>query len=102
MDPPSKSIRSRKQGKAVKKPSISEDFWTTSTFDMDNSAFQSQGSLSSISVINQAPDPHGSGNPAEFVNHGNFHFSYFLVALLTLCSVTFIWLSVKYREKNKR
>lgn len=64
-----------KKGLAVRKPSISEDFWTTSTWDMDNSAVQSQGSISSIST-NQTLDPHGgSGSnsaPAEFVNHGKF------------------------------
>ncbi|XP_054782935.1 uncharacterized protein LOC129290240 isoform X3 [Prosopis cineraria] len=63
-----------KQGQAVRKRSTSNDFWTTSTHDMDNSAVQSQGSISSISVTNQAPDPHGSSgktsNSTEFVNHG--------------------------------
>ncbi|XP_061359812.1 uncharacterized protein LOC133303859 [Gastrolobium bilobum] len=63
--------RLAKQGKAEKKPSTSEDFWTTSTYDMDNSAVQSQGSISSTSVTNQAADSHGgSCNPTEFVNHG--------------------------------
>ncbi|KAJ6947490.1 hypothetical protein NC651_002011 [Populus alba x Populus x berolinensis] len=48
----------------VKKPSISEDFWTTSTCDMDYSAVQSQGSISSISIANQnqtLDQPGGSG-----------------------------------------
>ncbi|XP_075666308.1 uncharacterized protein LOC142636113 isoform X2 [Castanea sativa] len=58
------------QGQTVK----TEDFWTTSTWDMDNSALQSQGSISSISTTNQILDPHavaGSANgPSEFVNHG--------------------------------
>ncbi|XP_050231602.1 uncharacterized protein LOC126680512 isoform X2 [Mercurialis annua] len=62
------------QGQTVKTPSILEEFWTTSTCDMDNSAVQSQGSMSSISMPNQTLDPHGSsssGNaPSEFVNHG--------------------------------
>ncbi|KAJ8755781.1 hypothetical protein K2173_024325 [Erythroxylum novogranatense] len=65
---------SKTQGPTVKKPSISEDFWTTSTCDMDNSAAPSQGSISSISTVNQTLDPHGGtgcGNiPPEFVNHG--------------------------------
>uniref|UniRef100_A0A5B7AMY5 Gag1-like clamp domain-containing protein n=1 Tax=Davidia involucrata TaxID=16924 RepID=A0A5B7AMY5_DAVIN len=54
-----------------RKPCISEDFWTTSTCEMDNSAGQSRGSISSISIT--TIDPHGasSGNiPSEFVNHG--------------------------------
>ncbi|XP_002517627.2 uncharacterized protein LOC8282328 isoform X3 [Ricinus communis] len=62
------------QGQTVKKPSISEDFWTTSTCDMDNSAVQSQGSMSSISTVNQTLDLHGSSSsgsaPSQFVNHG--------------------------------
>ncbi|XP_062089857.1 uncharacterized protein LOC133796384 [Humulus lupulus] len=59
--------------RSARKPSQSEDFWTTSTFDMDNSAIQSQGSISSISTINQTLDPNGvalNANPNEFVNHG--------------------------------
>lgn len=58
----------------MRKPSISEDFWTSSTFDMDNSAVQSQGSISSISTINQTLDPNSGAfatNSSEFVNHGN-------------------------------
>ncbi|BBN68670.1 hypothetical protein Prudu_522S000300 [Prunus dulcis] len=57
------------ESRTINKPSISEDFWTTSTWDMDNSAVQSQGSMSSIST-NQTLDPHGgSGSnttPSEF------------------------------------
>lgn len=71
-DEPPKILRF--QNRTVRKPSISEDFWTTSTRDMDNSAALSQGSISSISTSNQILDPHGgSGNlcsTAEFVNHG--------------------------------
>lgn len=40
---------------------------------MDNSAVQSQGSISSISTINQTLDPNNGAlitNPSEFVNHG--------------------------------
>lgn len=64
-----------KQGKTVDKPSTSEDFWTTSTHDMDNSAVQSQGSISSTSLTNQAVAAHASSsnNPSEFVNHGILH-----------------------------
>ncbi|KAK2979593.1 hypothetical protein RJ640_020085 [Escallonia rubra] len=66
--------RQKLQTRTVSKPSISEDFWTTSTCDMDNSAAQSRGSISSISTSNQALDAHGTGRgniPSEFVNHGN-------------------------------
>ncbi|KAL8138679.1 hypothetical protein V2J09_004680, partial [Rumex salicifolius] len=38
------------QGGTEKTASISGDFWTTSTRDMDNSAVQSQASMSSIST----------------------------------------------------
>ncbi|XP_057473191.1 uncharacterized protein LOC130761668 isoform X1 [Actinidia eriantha] len=61
------------QGQRVSKPSISEDFWTTSACEMDNSAMLSRGSISSISTSTLPIDPHGtsSGNiPSEFVNHG--------------------------------
>ncbi|KAM7483645.1 hypothetical protein LguiB_008228 [Lonicera macranthoides] len=62
-----------RQARRVTKPNLSEDFWTTSTCDMDNSGGQSRGSISSISTSNQNLDTHcsGSGNPPpEFVNHG--------------------------------
>ncbi|XP_010250116.1 PREDICTED: uncharacterized protein LOC104592441 isoform X2 [Nelumbo nucifera] len=72
VDEPSKGLRI--QGRTVNKPSISEDFWSTSTCEMDNSAVQSQRSISSISTLNQAFDPHGgvgsTSNPPEFINHG--------------------------------
>ncbi|OWM78277.1 uncharacterized protein LOC116201858 isoform X2 [Punica granatum] len=48
-------------------------FWSTSVSDMDYSAAQSQGSISSISTSNQTLYQHGglgpSGTP-ESVNHG--------------------------------
>ncbi|GAV80760.1 DUF4050 domain-containing protein [Cephalotus follicularis] len=72
VDEPSKGLRI--QGQPVKKPSISEDFWSTSAGEIDNSAFQSQRSISSISTLNQPLDPHNSAgstsNPSEFINHG--------------------------------
>ncbi|KAK3212130.1 hypothetical protein Dsin_016836 [Dipteronia sinensis] len=74
VDEPSKGLRI--QGRPVRKSSISEDFWSSGTGEIDNSAIQSQRSLSSISMSNQPLDPFsstGSGstsNPAEFVNHG--------------------------------
>ncbi|KAK9279259.1 hypothetical protein L1049_012937 [Liquidambar formosana] len=72
VDEPSKGLRI--QGRRVKKPSISEDFWSTSTCEMDNSGVGSQRSVSSISTSNQTLDPKSSAgstsNPSEFVNHG--------------------------------
>ncbi|XP_048621198.1 uncharacterized protein BNAC08G38930D isoform X3 [Brassica napus] len=56
---------------AQKKPNVSEDFWSTSTVDMDNITFPSQGSISSS---NQTFDSQsGARNlnaPPEFVNQG--------------------------------
>ncbi|XP_022755136.1 uncharacterized protein LOC111303271 isoform X2 [Durio zibethinus] len=50
VDEPSKGLRI--QGRVVRKPSISDDFWSSSTYDLENSAVQSQRSLSSSSATN--------------------------------------------------
>ncbi|KAL3500885.1 hypothetical protein ACH5RR_039978 [Cinchona calisaya] len=72
VDDPSKGLKL--QGHQLKKPRITEDFWSSSTYEVDNSAFPSQRSISSISTSNQTLDPHGTssstGNHTEFVNHG--------------------------------
>ncbi|KAL5547835.1 hypothetical protein UlMin_003066 [Ulmus minor] len=72
VDEPSKGLRI--QGKAVKRPSISDDFWTSSTCDLENSAVQSQRSVSSISTSNQTISRGASSTStsvqSEFVNHG--------------------------------
>ncbi|CAN6907448.1 unnamed protein product [Brassica oleracea] len=56
---------------AQKKPNVSEDFWSTSTVDMDNITFPSQGSISSS---NQTFDSQSAARnlnaPPEFVNQG--------------------------------
>ncbi|KAL2539314.1 hypothetical protein Adt_00292 [Abeliophyllum distichum] len=52
------------------KPSISEDFWTTSACEMENSAVQSLGSISPISSSTQIYDAGSSNNPSEYINHG--------------------------------
>ncbi|KAA8535101.1 hypothetical protein F0562_030104 [Nyssa sinensis] len=72
VDEPTKGLRI--QGQTMNKPGVSEDFWSTSTFEIDNSAVQSQRSVSSINISNQSLS-HCSGtgsisNPSEFVNHG--------------------------------
>ncbi|KAH7546380.1 hypothetical protein FEM48_Zijuj01G0194400 [Ziziphus jujuba var. spinosa] len=75
VDEPSKGLRI--QGRTVNKPIISDGFWSSSTCDVDNSAFQSQRSISSTSASNQTFN-HGSGvvntssSHPEFVNHGKF------------------------------
>ncbi|XP_062023157.1 uncharacterized protein LOC133739394 isoform X1 [Rosa rugosa] len=71
VDEPSSGLRI--QGQTVRKNSMSEDFWSTSTIEMDNSAIQSQISISSISTSNNPLDARGAGstsNTPEFVNHG--------------------------------
>ncbi|KAK1392688.1 Germin-like protein subfamily 1 member 15 [Heracleum sosnowskyi] len=66
-DEPSKGLII--DGETVKKAGISDDFWSTSTYDLENSALQSQRSLSSISISNQSLTGSTSNN-SEFVNHG--------------------------------
>ncbi|XVE71179.1 hypothetical protein DITRI_Ditri10aG0130100 [Diplodiscus trichospermus] len=59
------------QGRKVKKSSFSEDFWSSSACEMDDTSVPSQRSISSISISNQSVDPSGStSNSSEFVNHG--------------------------------
>ncbi|KAG6662471.1 hypothetical protein I3843_03G227700 [Carya illinoinensis] len=72
VDEPSKGLKI--QGRRVRKPSISDDFWSTSTYDPDNSTIQSQRSISSISTSNQTLNS-GSGIGSKscnshYVNHG--------------------------------
>ncbi|KAI4380657.1 hypothetical protein MLD38_006824 [Melastoma candidum] len=72
VDEPAKGLRI--QGQPVHKPSFSDDFWSSSTFDVDNGLFLSQRSLSSVSLSNSNlnhPNWNGSmSNDGEFVNHG--------------------------------
>lgn len=72
VDEPSKGLRI--QGRLVKKPSVSDDFWSTSTCEMDNSTLQSQRSMSSISFTNNTSTSASTSNPTEFVNHGELTF----------------------------
>ncbi|KZV47647.1 hypothetical protein F511_14433, partial [Dorcoceras hygrometricum] len=74
VDEPSKGLKI--QGQRVKKHNLTEDFWSTSSGTMDNSAFQSHRSISSISTSNQTFDAQssaGSSNhPTDFVNPGKY------------------------------
>ncbi|PIA42451.1 hypothetical protein AQUCO_02000116v1 [Aquilegia coerulea] len=68
---PSKGLRVR--GETLKKANIPDDFWSTSTCEMDNSGNPSQRSISSISNSYRTDTHSGSSstsNPPEFVNHG--------------------------------
>ncbi|KAG4943044.1 hypothetical protein JHK85_047690 [Glycine max] len=51
VDEPAKGLRI--QGQTVRKPHISDGFWSSSTCDLDNSNIQSQRSISSVSTSNQ-------------------------------------------------
>lgn len=72
MDEASTGLRT--QDETVTKVDRSEDFWSSSTFELDHSAAQSQRSISSIGTSNNLSDPQSSGGsqsgPPEFVNHG--------------------------------
>ncbi|XWS72933.1 hypothetical protein CRYUN_Cryun02cG0082100 [Craigia yunnanensis] len=72
VDEPSKGLRI--QGHIVRKPSISDDFWSSSTYDLENGAVQSQRCLLSISASNptlcQCSSTGGVANPSDFVNQG--------------------------------
>jgi hypothetical protein len=71
VDEPSKGLRI--QGRSVKRRHLSDDFWSSSPLELDNSALQSRHSMSSISTAAQPNDQHAAGsssNPNEFVNQG--------------------------------
>ena len=92
VDEPSKGLKI--QGQPVKKSSVSEDFWSTSTIEMENSGVQCQTSISSTSASNHALDPNNNStrtsNPHEFVNNGKFLFItylslFFCLVLVSIC-----------------
>ncbi|CAA0824424.1 Unknown protein [Striga hermonthica] len=67
-----KSQHNQHAWKKASKSTLSEDYWTTSTYDMDN-AFQSCGSISSACTLTQTHDAAGAGSSyksSDFVNHG--------------------------------
>ncbi|AQK59993.1 uncharacterized protein LOC100275083 [Zea mays] len=71
VDKPTKGLRI--QGRSVKRRNVSDDFWSSSPHEMENSALQSRHSMSSISTAAQPNDQHVSGtssSPNEFVNQG--------------------------------
>ncbi|GKA54275.1 hypothetical protein Tco_0753224, partial [Tanacetum coccineum] len=61
-----------KKDSATNKASVVQDFWSSSTHEMDHSAGQSQISASSFSMSNPNLDAHSSSgsNPPDFVNRG--------------------------------
>ncbi|XP_061376454.1 uncharacterized protein LOC133318464 [Gastrolobium bilobum] len=75
-EPPNKASKGlgTQEDQTVNKDNGSEDFWSSSTFEMDHSAAQSQRSISSTGISNNPSDPQSSADsqigPPEFVNHG--------------------------------
>ncbi|MBA0691070.1 hypothetical protein Goari_008718 [Gossypium aridum] len=67
---------------------------------MDNSAVQSQGSISSISTSHQTLDPNGNAasanGPSEFVNHGKFSVLKFLWLVVRKLRVTLVGVGLIY------
>ncbi|CAL0330499.1 unnamed protein product [Lupinus luteus] len=72
VDEPAKGLKI--QGQTVRKPTISDGFWSSSTCDLDNSTIQSQRSISSLSTLNQvlyhSNGTSTAGTNSEFVNQG--------------------------------
>ncbi|KAM0045806.1 hypothetical protein Hdeb2414_s0009g00308291 [Helianthus debilis subsp. tardiflorus] len=58
------------KGQVTNKHSILEDFWSSSTYEMDNSIPQSQISASSTSNAPVDAQSSSGNNPSEFVNRG--------------------------------
>ncbi|KAL1127961.1 hypothetical protein V6Z11_A13G214600 [Gossypium hirsutum] len=55
----------------LKRSSFSEDFWSSSACEIENSPLKPQRSISSISISSHSLDLSGStSRPSEFVNHG--------------------------------
>lgn len=73
VDEPANGLRI--QGQAVKQPTFSDGFWSSSTFDLDHSSLQYQRSYSSISTpaLNPGITMGGMTSEPEFVNHGMSH-----------------------------
>ncbi|CAI9766078.1 unnamed protein product [Fraxinus pennsylvanica] len=62
----------------------SEDFLTTSTYEMEDNTVESRGSISPISKLTQMHDAPGAGyssNPSDFINHGKSIVNVFIVVL---------------------
>ncbi|KAK4257392.1 hypothetical protein QN277_006986 [Acacia crassicarpa] len=72
VDEPAKGLRIR--GQTVRKPTISDGFWSSSTCDLDNNTVQSQRSITTVSTLNQlfyhSSELSPAGTHPEFVNQG--------------------------------
>ncbi|KAH1252826.1 hypothetical protein GmHk_04G009689 [Glycine max] len=70
------------KGHATNKDNRSEDFWSSSAFEIDQSALQSQKSISSIGIPS---DPQSSADiqidSSEYVNHGKYSVILIIIAM---------------------
>lgn len=75
VDEPAKGLKI--QGQTVRKPTVSDSFWSSSTCDLDNCAVQSQRSISSVSTLNHlfyhSSEASTAGTDPEFLNQGKFY-----------------------------
>ena len=105
VDEPTKGLRI--QGRSVKRRNLSDDFWSSSPHEMENSALQSRHSMSSISTAAQPNDQHASGSsssPNEFVNQGklvNISTSPEQMVLMSIYGALIynVWLFVPYSHE---
>ncbi|KAF7812272.1 DUF4050 family protein [Senna tora] len=71
----------------MRKPTMSDNFWSSSTCDLDNSTIQSQRSISSVSTLNQlfydSSEASTAGTHPEFINQGKFYVSLFFSVFFT-------------------
>ncbi|KHG12853.1 Elongation factor Tu, plastid [Gossypium arboreum] len=78
----------------LKRSSFSEDFWSSSACEIENSPLKPQRSISSISISSHSLDLSGStSRPSEFVNHGKF------ICLLLWNQTRQQWVGNKKSEK---
>ncbi|CAJ1972080.1 unnamed protein product [Sphenostylis stenocarpa] len=101
MDEASQGLRTQDQ--TVTKVDGSEDFWSSSTFELDHSAANSHRSISSIGISNNPSDPQSSGggqsDPPEFINHGKFA----VILVLYYGNRLFLWNQIRQQWLgNKR
>lgn len=80
------SLEKHLKGKNLQasKAGTSEDFLTTSTFEMEDNKVESRGSISQISKLTQIHDSPSAGcsnNPSDFINHGKLILNVFVIEL---------------------
>ncbi|KHN07079.1 hypothetical protein glysoja_023262 [Glycine soja] len=83
------------KGQSTNKDNRSEDFWSSSAFEIDQGALQSQKSISSIGIPS---DPQSSADiqidSPEYVNHGK----YSVIVCLSIISVGLLVSLIPYQR----